>query len=102
MVLEKLKPEIVWNIFEHLIAKTPRPSHHEEIIQSKIKSWLTEQSRIHDSDFTINEDSVGNLLIRKPATSGMESAPSLMFQAHVDMVCETDRAEGFDFMNSGI
>jgi len=102
MVLEKLKPEIVWNIFEHVIAKTPRPSHHEEMIQNKIKSWLTEQSQIHDLDFTINEDSVGNLLIRKPATSGMESAPSLMLQAHVDMVCETDRAEGFDFMASGI
>jgi len=102
MVLEKLKPEIVWNIFEHVICKTPRPSHHEEMIQNKIKSWLTEQSRLHDFDLTINEDSVGNLLIRKPATSGMESAPSLMFQAHVDMVCETDRAEGFDFMTLGI
>jgi len=32
----------------------------------------------------------------------MELTPSLMFQAHMDMVCETDRAEGFDFMNSGI
>jgi len=101
-VLEKLKPEIVWNIFEHLIAKTPRPSHHEEMIRNKIKSWLTEQSRKNDLDFTINEDSVGNLLIRKPATRGMELAPSLMFQAHMDMVCETDRAEGFDFMTSGI
>ncbi|MHA1507852.1 MAG: beta-Ala-His dipeptidase [Promethearchaeota archaeon] len=101
-MLEKLKPEIVWNIFEHLIAKTPRPSHHEEMIRNKIKSWLTEQSRKNDLDFTINEDSVGNLLIRKPATRGMELAPSLMFQAHMDMVCETDRAEGFDFMTSGI
>ncbi len=102
MVLEKLKPEIVWNIFEHIIAKTPRPSHHEEMIQNKIKSWLTEQSRINDLDFTINEDSVGNLLIKKSATRGMELAPSLMLQAHVDMVCETDRADGFDFMTSGI
>ena len=102
MVLEKLKPEIVWNIFEHVIAKTPRPSHHEEMIRNKIKSWLTEQSRINDLDFTINEDSVGNILIRKPATRGLELAPSLMFQAHVDMVCETNRADGFDFMTFGI
>jgi dipeptidase D len=102
MVLEKLKPEIVWNIFEHVIAKTPRPSHHEEMIRNKIKSWLTEQSRKNGLNYTINEDSVGNLLIRKPATRGMELAPSLMLQAHVDMVCETDRAEGFDFMTSGI
>jgi len=102
MVCEKLKPEIVWNIFERVIAKTPRPSHHEEMIRNKIKSWLTEQSRINDQNYTINEDSIGNILIRKPATRGMELAPILMFQAHVDMVCETDRAEGFDFMNSGI
>jgi dipeptidase D len=102
MVLEKFKPEIVWNIFEHVIAKTPRPSHHEEMIRNKIKSWLTEQSRNNDLNFTIREDSVGNILIRKPATRGMELAPSLMLQAHMDMVCETDRAEGFDFMTSGI
>ena len=102
MVLEKLKPEIVWNIFEYVICKTPRPSHHEEMIRNKIKSWLTEQSRKYDLSYTINQDSVGNILIRKPATKGMEFAPSLMLQAHMDMVCETDRAEGFDFMNSGI
>ena len=100
-MVENLKPKIVWEIFK-MIAKTPRPSHHEEMIQNKIKSWLTEQSQINGLNFTINEDSVGNLLIRKPATRGMELAPSLMFQAHVDMVCETDRAEGFDFMTSGI
>jgi len=101
MVLEKLQPEIVWEIFE-MIAKTPRPSHHEDMIRTKIKSWLTEQSRKNGLNYIINEDSVGNILIRKPATRGMELAPSLMFQAHMDMVCETDRAEGFDFMNSGI
>ena len=100
-MVENLKPKIVWEIFK-MIAKTPRPSHHEEMIQNKMKSWLTEQSQINGLNFTINEDSVGNLLIRKPATRGMELAPSLMFQAHVDMVCETDRAEGFDFMTSGI
>lgn len=102
MVLENLKPSIVFEIFEHVIAKTPRPSHHEGMIRNKIKSWLTEQSRIHNLNFTIKEDSVGNLLIRKLATRGMELAPSLMLQAHMDMVCETDRAEGFDFMTSGI
>ena len=101
MVLEKLKPEIVWNIFE-MIAKTPRPSHHEEMIRNKIKSWLKEKSQKTDLTYTVKEDTVGNLLIRKPATVGMEKAPSLMFQAHMDMVCETDRADGFDFMSSGI
>ncbi|TES94688.1 MAG: beta-Ala-His dipeptidase [Promethearchaeota archaeon] len=101
MVLEKLSPSIVFDIFE-MIAKTPRPSHHEEMIRNKIKSWLKEQSQKIDLLYTVNEDSVGNILIRKPATVGMEDAPSLMFQAHMDMVCETDRTDGFDFMNCGI
>ncbi len=102
MVLEKLKPEIVWNIFEVLIASTPRPSKHEEMIRNKIKSWLNEQAKLKSLEFIFKEDSVGNLLVKKPASRGLESAPSILLQAHLDMVCETDREEGFDFMTSGI
>ncbi len=101
MVLENLKPKIVWEIFE-IIAKTPRPSKHEERIREVIKDFILESGKSNNIDYQINQDSVGNILIRKPATRGMELAPSLMLQAHMDMVCETDRAEGFDFMESGI
>ena len=101
MVLENLEPKIVWQIFE-TIAKTPRPSKHEERIREVIKNFILKTGRSNKTDFQIHQDSVGNILIRKPATAGMELAPSLMLQAHMDMVCETDRAEGFDFMNSGI
>ena len=102
MVLEKLEPKIVWNIFENVIAITPRPSKHEERFREVIKNFILEYGKTNNINFQINQDSVGNILIRKPATEGMESAPSLLFQAHMDMVCETDRPEGFDFMNSGI
>ncbi len=101
MVLENLEPKIVWKIFE-TITKTPRPSKHEERIREVIKDFILESGKLNNTDFQINQDSVGNILIRKPATRGMELAPYLMLQAHMDMVCETDRAEGFDFMNSGI
>ena len=101
MVLENLEPKIVWRIFE-TISKTPRPSKHEERIREVIKDFILESGKSNNTDFQIYQDSVGNILIRKPATKGMELAPSLMLQAHMDMVCETDRAEGFDFMNSGI
>jgi dipeptidase D len=101
MVLENLEPKIVWKIFE-TIANTPRPSKHEEKIREVIKDFILESGRSNKIDFQINQDSVGNLLIRKPAAKGMELAPSLIFQAHMDMVCETDKPEGFDFMNSGI
>ena len=102
MVLENLEPKIVWNIFENIIAKTPRPSKHEERIREVIKDFILKSGRSNKTNFQIYQDSVGNILIRKPATRGMESTPSLMLQAHMDMVCETDRPEGFDFMNSGI
>jgi len=101
MVLENLEPKIVWKIFE-TIANTPRPSKHEERIREVIKDFILESGRSNKTDYHINQDSVGNILIRKPASRGMELAPSLMLQAHMDMVCETDKPEGFDFMNSAI
>ncbi len=101
MVLENLEPKIVWKIFE-TIANTPRPSKHEERIREVIKDFILESGRSNKIDYHINQDSVGNILIRKPASRGMELAPSLMLQAHMDMVCETDKPEGFDFMNSAI
>lgn len=101
MVLENLEPKIVWRIFE-TIANTPRPSKHEERIREVIKDFILESGRENKTNFQIYQDSVGNILIRKAATKGMESTPSIMLQAHMDMVCETDRPEGFDFMNSGI
>ncbi len=102
MVLENLEPKIVWDIFENIIAKTPRPSKHEERIREVIKDFILESGKTNNNDFQIYQDGVGNILIKKPATSGQESIPSIMLQAHLDMVCETDKPEGFDFFNKGI
>ncbi|MFX0048973.1 MAG: M20/M25/M40 family metallo-hydrolase [Candidatus Hermodarchaeota archaeon] len=102
MVLENLQPKIVWDIFENIIAKTPRPSKHEDRIREVIKGYITEAGKLNKIDFKIYQDAVGNILIKKPATSGNESIPSIMLQAHFDMVCETDKPEGFDFFNKGI
>lgn len=102
MVLEKLEPEIVWRIFEEIIAHTPRPSTKEEKIREKIKNWVLEQVKLKNFQIDIQEDSIGNIFIKKPATKGMESVPSLLLQAHLDMVCETDNPEGYDFDNHGL
>jgi len=102
MVLENLEPKIVWDIFENIITKTPRPSKHEEKIREVIKCYITEVSKLKGVDFKIYQDTVGNILIKKPASSGNESIPSIMLQAHFDMVCETDKLEGYDFLNKGI
>jgi dipeptidase D len=102
MVLENLEPRIVWDIFKNIIAKTPRPSKHEERIREVIKDYIKEAGKVNNINFKIYQDEVGNILIKKPATPGKESIPSIMLQAHFDMVCETDKPEGFDFMNTGI
>ncbi|MFX1322470.1 MAG: beta-Ala-His dipeptidase [Promethearchaeota archaeon] len=102
MVLEKLKPTIVWNIFENVVASTPRPSKHEEKIRNKIKDWIFEQKRTSNINFKIYEDNVGNLLIKRPASKGMELIPSILLQGHLDMICVTERPEGYKFFEKGI
>jgi dipeptidase D len=102
MVLEKLEPRIVWKIFEVVIASTPRPSGKEDQIRERIKNWIKEEKEATNMEIKVLEDKVGNLLIKKSATQGMESYPPLLLQAHLDMVCETDRPEGYNFEHLGI
>lgn len=102
MVLENLEPKIVWHIFEYVISSTPRPSKYEELIREKLKTWLSQQDNEKSLNLKINEDNVGNILIKKPPISGLENLPSILLQAHMDMVCETDRTDGFDFHTQGI
>ena len=99
MVFESLEPKNVWDIFETVFCNTPRPSNHEEKIRNTIKGWVA----AHESlGINLSEDPAGNLLIKKPATPGNEDWPSILLQGHMDMVCETNRPEGFDFMNESI
>jgi dipeptidase D len=102
MVLEDLEPKIVWDIFENVITSTPRCSQHEELIRKKIKEWVFEQNKVLKRKLEINEDAVGNLFIKKSASKGKESVSSILLQAHLDMVCETDLKSGFDFSQRGI
>ncbi|MHA2119277.1 MAG: cytosol nonspecific dipeptidase, partial [Candidatus Thorarchaeota archaeon] len=102
MVLENLEPKLVWEIFEEVFTKTPRESKKEDKIREKLKSWIPERAKSLGMEITVIEDDTGNLLIKKGATKGMESAQSLLLQGHMDMVCETDRPDGFDFDNNPI
>jgi len=102
MVLENLEPKLVWQIFEEVFTKTPRESKKEDKIRAKIVSFVQERAAALDVDIKVIEDVTGNVLIKAPATSGMESTKSLLLQGHMDMVCETDRPEGFDFDNDPI
>ena len=48
------------------------------------------------------EDKVGNIVAQVPATEGMENAPVVVLQGHVDMVCEKNKDKNFDFENDAI
>ena len=102
MVLENLEPKIVWDIFENVIAKTPRPSKHEEKIREAIKEFILKTGKERNIEFKIYQDGVGNILINKPATKGRELNKPIMLQAHLDMVCDTYKPDGFYFFNNGI
>ncbi len=85
-----LKPESVWNYF-YEITQIPRPSKKEE----KIAKYLIEFARKHKLNF--ENDEIGNVLIRKQATQGMENRKMVCLQSHMDMVCEKNADVEFDF-----
>jgi len=94
-ILGNLAPEKVWYYFEE-ITKYPRPSKKEEVIAGFIKGWAK------DKGFEIQEDAIGNFVVRKPATPGMEDRKAICIQGHIDMVCEKNADVEFDFDNDSI
>lgn len=90
-ILGHLSPEPVWGYFEE-ICGVPRPSKKE----GKILEYLVNFAQQHSLDY--QKDQVGNLLIRKPGTPGMENSKIVVLQSHVDMVCEknSDVKHNFD------
>jgi dipeptidase D len=93
--LSQLKPQPLFNYFE-AICQVPRPSKKEE----KIRRFLLDFATRNNLD--AKTDEVGNVLILKPATRGMENAPTVILQTHMDMVCEKNSDVEFDFDNDSI
>lgn len=50
----------------------------------------------------MRQDTLGNVIIKKPATSGYEDAPVVMLQGHMDMVCEKTDDKEIDFHTQGL
>lgn len=85
-----LKPEKLWHFF-YEICQIPRPSKKE----GKMIDYLTAFSAQYKLD--MRKDAVGNIVISKPATPGMENHKTVALQSHVDMVCEKNRGVEHDF-----
>lgn len=98
--VRNLEPKIVWNHFEDLNA-VPRPSKKEEAVVK----WMMEFGNSLGLE-TVCDDCVapglGNVVIKKPATAGMEDRPTVVLQSHLDMVHQKNNDTDFDFLTQGI
>ena len=90
-----LEPRLVWEQFE-AITRVPRPSKKE----GKIISFLVDFATKHGIEY--RKDAIGNVVMRKPATPGYEDRPTVILQAHMDMVCEKNSDVEFDFERDAI
>ncbi len=94
-VIENLKPKLLWKQFDE-IRKIPRCSKHEE----KIREYVINFAKDHDLEY--KTDDAGNVVLKKPASPGMEDKPTVVLQGHMDMVCEKNSDVDFDFSTDSI
>ena len=90
MKFGELQPKDLWHYFEE-ICQIPRPSKKEEKIAAYLLNFAKEQG------LEAKKDEAGNVLIIKPASAGMEQTPTVVLQAHMDMVCEKNADTVHDF-----
>ena len=93
--LSQLSPQPLWDIFAK-ICSIPHPSYHEEQLAEHIMGWAKEKG-LH-----AERDQVGNILIRKGATAGMENRKPVALQAHLDMVPQKNNDTVHDFVKDPI
>ena len=73
------------------ICSIPHESKHERQLSDYLVTFANERG------LAVRQDEAGNILIRKPGTPGMEQAPAVVLQGHMDMVCVKDNGLDFDF-----
>ena len=93
--IRNLEPKALWNKFADLNA-VPRPSKKEERVIEFIKDFG------NSLGLETFEDEIRNVIIRKPATAGMENRKSIVLQGHLDMVHQKNADTVFDFDTQGI
>lgn len=95
MTIATLNPQRVWTHFEAL-TRIPRPSKHEE----KVVAYMKQFGESLGLETIV--DQIGNVIIRKPATPGMEGRKGIILQAHLDMVPQKNSDKVHDFEKDAI
>ena len=93
--IRALEPKELWNKFADLNA-VPRPSKKEERVIQFMKDFG------QNLGLETIEDEVGNVIIRKPASKGMEDRKPIVMQSHLDMVHQKNNDTVFNFDEQGI
>ena len=93
--IRNLEPKALWNKFADLNA-VPRPSKKEERVIEFMKNFGKSLG------LETFEDEIRNVIIRKPATAGMENRKAIVLQGHLDMVHQKNSDTVFDFDTQGI
>ncbi|MFD0963930.1 aminoacyl-histidine dipeptidase [Pseudofulvibacter geojedonensis] len=93
--VRNLAPKALWNKFADL-NEVPRPSKKEERVIAFMKKFG------EDLGLETIEDEVGNVIIKKPASIGMEDRKTIVMQSHLDMVHQKNADTVFDFDTQGI
>ncbi|MBE6294371.1 MAG: aminoacyl-histidine dipeptidase [Bacteroidales bacterium] len=79
ITIKDLEPRSVWKHFEAL-TQVPRPSGHLQ----KVQQFLLDFGKSINVETW--QDEAGNIIMRKPATPGLEARKGIILQAHMDMV----------------
>lgn len=94
-MIEQLEPKGLWSSFSKLNA-VPRPSKKEE----RVIAFMMDFGK--SLELETKKDVIGNVIIKKPASPGMEHAKTVIMQSHLDMVHQKNNDTQFDFLNQGI
>ncbi len=95
MTIQELQPSGIWKNF-HSLTQIPRPSKKEAKVIAFMKQWG------EDHGLETMVDDCGNVIMRKPATPGMENRKGVILQAHLDMVPQKNDGNPHDFENDPI
>lgn len=95
MNIKELEPTALWSHFTDLNA-VPRPSKKEE----RVRGFMVEFGKNLQLETIV--DTIGNVIIKKNASAGMENRKTIILQAHLDMVHQKNSDTTFDFDNQGI
>lgn len=88
--IKDLQPNAIWQNF-YKLTQVPRPSNHEEKARQFMLNWAKE------NNIEAFMDEAGNIIMRKPATPGMENRKGIILQGHLDMVPQKNEETTHDF-----